>query len=115
MARYDATVIEKYAQRLYDRASWIVLAYIVLGLGIGGLLGYLPTIVWYWRDTSAAPPRGETLAIVLAIVFGVLFGLIGRAKGFAYRLRAQLALCQMQIEYNTRNAAEKPMRNTAAA
>lgn len=39
-------------------------------------------------------------------LFGFLFGAIGaavgRARGFDLRLQAQLALCQLQIEVNTR-------------
>jgi len=114
VARYDATVIEKYARRLYGRADYILVVYTCLGLGIGALLGYLPEIVWYWKTTESPAP-GHASALVLAPVLGLLFGMMGRAKGNSYRLQAQLALCQVQIEYNTRNAAEKPMRNTAAA
>lgn len=114
MVKYDATVLEEYAQRLYDRASWILVVWIVLGLGIGAILGYLPTILWYWRSNDTSPVPSTAPAIVLAVFFGLFFGMIGRAKGFAYRLQAQLALCQMQIEYNTRGSAEKQEKHGGA-
>jgi len=102
-------MLEEYAQRLYDRASWILVGYACVGSGIGAALAYVPTIVWFWRDGDLRPPADPHTAtvIVLALIFGSVLGMIGRAKGFAYRLREQLALCQMQIEYNTRGSAEK--------
>jgi hypothetical protein len=108
LVQYDAKVLQQYAQRLYDRASWILVAYLLMGLAIGGVLGYVPTIVWYWRNADTPPPSTNWVALG-ALSFGCVFGLLGRAKGFAYRVKAQAILCQMQIEYNTRPLGPPPL------
>jgi hypothetical protein len=40
-----------------------------------------------------------------AALMGTIAFMVGRWKSFALRLEAQLALCQLQIETNTRAAA----------
>jgi len=42
---------------------------------------------------------------VVALVGGALGAVVGNNRAFALRLMAQTALCQMQIERNTRPAA----------
>jgi hypothetical protein len=42
-----------------------------------------------------------------AVVGGLMGFAIGSQRAFWYKLQAQLALCQMTIEKNTRSAAEQ--------
>ena len=43
-----------------------------------------------------------------AVLGGLLGIAVGQHKAFQYRLQAQLTLCQMQTEFNTRQRPEKP-------
>jgi hypothetical protein len=102
MASFDGEVLQEYADRLYFRARVSVLLYALSGCVFGGFIAYLPMVAWYWTNSTNSPPR-EDSAVLVGILFGaVIFGMIGNARAFRHRLLAQLTLCQMQIERNTR-------------
>jgi hypothetical protein len=101
VATFDGEVLQQYANRLYARARLAVVVYALVGCAIGGTLGYLPEIIWYWTNSNSPPP-GEPPIWIGVVGGAVIFGLIGNAKAFKYRLLAQWTLCQMQIERNTR-------------
>ena len=99
-AQYDSTIIASFAERLYVQAGRIIFTYAVLGglvscIG-GGVLGSL----------MSGRSDGSTFAIVGAVALGVvgtwLGYSLGQEKAFELKLRAQTALCQLQIELNTR-------------
>lgn len=99
MPAYDPSIIEQYAERLYKKASSIVVSYTISG----ALLGFLPFAV-----LSVFDQRALILAFCLGISFGLVGWELGREKAFQLRLQAQTALCQAQIEANTRpTKAEK--------
>lgn len=99
---YDETVILGFANRLYARATFIVALYIVVGAGLG-----------------AAIAAGFSLpSLVVGCIGAVLGGLFGNERAFALRLMAQTALCQLQIERNTRTSTgtvARPSPETAGA
>jgi len=94
--KYDADIIVAFAARLYKQASSIVAAYKVLG-ALLGLLG---------GGAAAALVRQENSMVMLAAVGALIAGAVGYIRGqeraFTLRLNAQTALCQVQIEQNTR-------------
>ncbi|MCC4118110.1 hypothetical protein LLG90_22400 [Aromatoleum toluclasticum] len=95
MAQYDESVIQVYADALYERAAVIVFQYSA-GVGVLGALGAHFSV-------------GDQTAITAGFGIGALFGFIlGRGKSFRLRLEAQTALCQMQIERNTRPSSRAP-------
>ena len=100
MATYDATIIQQFADRLYRQAQQVVAVSTVLGLIIGALIGYgLATAA-----TENGGGGAGTWALVVALV-GALIGYAqGTQKAFILKLQAQTALCQAQIEANTRAA-----------
>ena len=91
MLSYDPIVIEKFAQKLYGRATSIVLSYSIVGIILGAAAGL------YTNQSSAT--------FVLAGFAGVVGFLLGSQKAFLLKLQAQTVLCQVQIEKNTRNVA----------
>lgn len=94
MAEYDPAIIQAHADGLYARATWLHLASTIGGVLAG--LGYL----YGWASASA---RTENTTWFVALALGGGTGwLVGSGAAFAMRLRAQLALCQLQIEINTR-------------
>ena len=87
MARYDANVIVQFAQALYEQANLTLFFFTLGGVAIGGGGGWL-------LSTEAA--------VAGAIIFGGIGYLIGQTRAFQLKLQAQLALCQVEIEENTR-------------
>ncbi|MDE3111778.1 MAG: hypothetical protein KGK34_02445 [Chloroflexota bacterium] len=97
MVEYDPSIIRRYAQGLYDRADSIVLLYAVLGGLAGAAVGYAIAVAVRF-DVALGAVGG---IIVLALI-GYAYG---ESRAFWLRLQAQTALCQVQIEQNTRTVA----------
>lgn len=96
---YDENVIVTFAERLYRRAATIVLAYAFLGGLIGALVvGGVAVGSHIHSDSTAG------IGVVVALIGVVLGAIVGSERAFALRLQAQTALCQVQIERNTRAA-----------
>ena len=93
--QYDPSVILAFANSLYARAAWIILLYAVVGLTVGSAIGI--------AITSTTPDSGILPVVVCSLIIGLPAVELGRQKAFALRLQAQIALCQVQIEANTRN------------
>ena len=87
---YDPAVIQEFADRLYDKASGIIRSYTIMGVILLGFAGLA---------------TGEVvLGAIGAVVGGVVGYSMGKEKAFAHKLQAQTALCQVQIEKNSRSA-----------
>lgn len=105
MAEYDPEIIEEYAGKLYAKALGIQ---IFMAL-VGGLMGL---VFGVWMGEMQTGPRGQANpALPFVMIFsiaicGTVGWAIGRAMAFGYKLQAQTALCQVQIEKNTRGNAE---------
>ena len=91
---YDPHVIQEMAGRLYAQAARLVF----LGVFLGGLVGLTAGIT---IALSVSLPL-----LVGAFVGALLGGALGAAameqRALALKFQAQLALCQVQIEMNTR-------------
>ena len=125
MTKYDASVLQTFADRLYQKAGFITFQCLMLGLLIGAGLAAIPAVIISNQQDQAlnraieeryrgaknsfsVPPlpehsTSETWPVVAIGGFlgAVIGGVIGIRKSFQYRLQAQLTLCQMQIEHNT--------------
>jgi hypothetical protein len=121
LTQYDAGILQTFADELYAKARWITVKCCVVGAVIGLALAYIPTTIYESRNSQAiidrykgtgngldvpVPNLPPSNAPVLVLVVGVLGGLVGAAigqrKAFQLKLQAQLTLCQMQTEFNTR-------------
>lgn len=96
MATYDPAFIQRFADRLYARAAITAVTSTVLGLLIGFLLA--PMLL------QNLPPALSTRCPdwLVAVLLGAIGLAQGLERGFVLRLQAQTALCQMEIERNTR-------------
>lgn len=97
MATYDPSIISFFAERLYTSARNIVALCVVLGL-VGGIAAgaVIGASLMGYRD-------GTMPGAFIGSLFGLALGLaVGRERAFSLKLRAQLALCQLQTEINTR-------------
>ena len=99
MAKYDSGILQDYADSLYRKAAWITFKCSTLGAITGVVIALI--LVYGVRA-----PNAESWGTPALVIFGIIGALIGFAIGqrraFQYRLQAQTVLCQMQIEYNTR-------------
>ncbi len=94
MVRYDASIIQTMADKLYAQARFIEIVWALIGLVLLGGVG------------AAAGAAVDDSMTMIAGGIGAVLGAIGgfnhgRAKAFTLRLTAQTALCQVQIEKNT--------------
>jgi hypothetical protein len=91
MQRYDADVLYEFAERLYAQAKLIIVMGTLLGMLPGGACAYLLV------------EHNGIIASLGALFGGVVGYVIGHEIAFILKLRAQIVLCQVQIEKNTRN------------
>jgi hypothetical protein len=99
-AEYDPSIIELAAARLYSKADAVVMGSIATGTVVGAAFGSIPltSLGASWPIPSTF---GFATLIVGAILGAVIGYTVGDARAFGYRLQAQSALCQLQIERNT--------------
>ena len=95
MSEYDPSVIRQHAERLYRSAKGSVAAWVFLGAIVGGVLGL-------WRAEETQTPKTHAPMFIAIAAFIGYF--VGRDRAFRMRLQAQMALCQAQIEENTRTS-----------
>jgi hypothetical protein len=100
--KFDSTIIESFARRLYARASWVVLRYWFLYTMVGGIAA---ATCYYYLPAQVAQNLGAFIVLGTLVCFGLVGIAVGNEKAFHLRLQAQMALCQIQIERNTRAAA----------
>jgi uncharacterized membrane protein YiaA len=94
MTPYDPAVVQEFADRLYAKAKSIVISYAFLG-GILGLVAGFAAATYLHENTVV-------FCVIGLFVFGAAGLSRGREKAFDLRLSAQTALCQVQIEKNSR-------------
>ena len=90
--QFKSEIIEEFADRLYKEAehtiSSYVFGYAVVTLAIGAGFAYI---------------KGDWPVVIPAGIVGATIGYYqGKEKAFQLKLQAQTALCQLQIEKNTR-------------
>ena len=90
MQTYDGTVIRTFAGKLYASAAWALLIYPVFFGAVGGFAG-----------TQFYGQGGGLGGLITGVVVGYY---IASQRAFRLRLLAQTALCQAQIEENTRSS-----------
>ena len=104
MVQYDPAVIQAFAESLYAKSLSIARSNAFLGAIVGSVAGFALSL--YLNPFPTAP---GIAMLLLSAVGGVLSGAIGYRRGmdksFFLRLHAQLTLCQLMVEANTRNNA----------
>jgi hypothetical protein len=99
MVNYDPQIIVAFAENLYRQASSVIATYTVLGVLVGLVLGV-------GLGNAVLGSAGIGAVIGGVVVGGIAFSL-GQQKAFGLRLQAQVALCQVQIETNTRGVIDR--------
>ena len=90
MIQFDESLIQKEAATLYKKARDIIAIYILVGFLFSALIGFVFT-------------DGNINVSLMAGVVGIVIG-YASALSASHRLKfnAQMLLCQLQIERNTR-------------
>ena len=96
MAKYDTSIIQQYADKLYSEANFVIFIWTTVGIIGGALAGGIGGAYFKYNIGISA--------VIAAIIFGAIGFAIGRGSSFSLKLQAQTALCQMKIEENTRKA-----------
>ena len=97
---YEPRVIEQFAEKLYRKASAFVMGSVVVGAALGAAFGSVP--LTSLGEAWPVPSMFGFVTLLLGGVFGAVIGyVIGDTRSFGYRLQAQSALCQLQLERNT--------------
>lgn len=94
MATYDPKIIQAYADDLYSRATTIVVMNVLFFAVLGGIGGFVA-----FRGAGSA---------VLLLLGGLVGYYFGSQRAFQRKLQAQSALCQVEIERNTRSFTVAP-------
>ena len=94
---YDPTIINEFAERLYARANTVAVSYTLWGIGIGLSTGYVVAGLLGEADRGRMPYEGLCILLLGGIAHS-----IGRERAFQLKLRAQMVLCHVAIEENTR-------------
>jgi hypothetical protein len=111
---YDPEVIERFAESLYRKAISAQKGSIVVGVVIGAVFGGIP--LTSIGDTWPVPHAfGFATLLVGAIVGGLVGYVIGDARSFGYKLQAQAALCQVEIQRNTQASVRATLVSAAAS
>lgn len=98
---YEPAVIESHAAMLYLQAAKIVVRLAIMGAIVGIAAGGSAGAVFGGATISGQLLVGAILGGLIGFTIGTS---IGTARGFVLRLQAQVALCQVAIERNTRPA-----------
>lgn len=96
---FDPRVIQEFADRLYAQADSIIAQSTALATLMGAAVGYMISVI------SHEPAQAGISTISCAGIAGIMGYLRGREKAFKLRLDAQLALCEIYTERNTRAVA----------
>lgn len=104
-ALYDAALTQSLANRLNSQAKFVVVKYTLIGAVLFSTIFYFAA---FFEHTSTyffglAPTKSLGVGLLIGVVCGFV---LGQKKSFQLNLAAQLALCQMQIEKNTRHSGK---------
>lgn len=99
---HDESVVLAHAHALYRRSGLVEAFYILAGVAVCAVIGAL--IVITRLETYLIPGFAGASVIASALIGGMLGWGLGRDRALAMRCQANLALVQVQIERNTRQA-----------
>jgi hypothetical protein len=110
---YDPQVIEKFAESLYRKAMSAQKGSVVFGAFLGSVFGSVP-LTSFGEAWPIPHTFGFATLIAGAIVGGIIGFVIGDARSFGYKLQAQAALCQVEIQRNTQASVHATLVHAVA-
>jgi hypothetical protein len=102
---YDPSIIERAAERLYEKATAALIGSVVVGACLGAGFGSVP-LTSLGENWPIPASFGFATMLAGSIIGAVVGYVIGDARAFGYRLQAQATLSQLQLVRNTAMASE---------
>ena len=101
---YDPQIIEQFAAKLYGKASAFLVGSVSAGVMLGAGFGAVPltSLGEHWPVPGFL---GFATMLLGALLGGLVGYVVGDTRAFGYRLQAQSALCQLEVERNTAETA----------
>jgi len=113
-AGYDPKIIERFAEQLLRKADNVRVGCAVGGGIFGVLVGAVPLTP---LDSVWGLPAGFGVAtIIVGALIGILIGwVIGEGRAFRYRVQAQSAIFQLEIERRVSSAVTEAIATVTAS
>lgn len=102
MPNYDRAVIQSFANKLYNQADTMIALFTAGGVACGGLGGF---VLGGGLTQNGNGP--QVCGVIGAVIVGLFGYFMGESRAFLLKLQAQMALCQAQIEANTREGSRR--------
>ena len=96
MVEYDPQVIQDYADGLYKQSKSITTCYFFIGI--------FAAIIIFSKISEILMGEFDFLIVAIGVFIGGVMGLFaGKNRSMEMQLEAQQALCQVQIQKNTKH------------
>jgi hypothetical protein len=110
-AGYDPKIIERFADQLLRKADTVRVGCAVGGGIFGVFVGAVPMTPL--KSVWGIPAGFGVATIIVGALLGVLVGyVIGEGRAFRYRVQAQSAIFQLQIENRVASAVAEAVKET---
>jgi hypothetical protein len=112
-AGYDPKIIERFADQLLRKADTVRVGCAVGGGIFGVFVGAVPLTPL--RTVWGVPAGFGVATIIVGALLGILIGyVIGEGRAFRYRVQAQSAIFQLEIERRVSDAVTEAVASVAA-
>jgi hypothetical protein len=113
-AGYDPKIIERFAEQLMRKADTVRVGCAVGGGIFGVFIGAVPLTPL--KSVWGVPAGFGVATIIVGALLGILVGyVIGEGRAFRYRVQAQSAIFQLQIERRVASAVTEAVTQSTAA
>jgi hypothetical protein len=110
---YDPKIIERFADQLLRKADTVRVGFAVGGGIFGTFVGAVPLTPL--KSVWGVPAGFGVATIIVGALLGVLVGyVIGEGRAFRYRVQAQSAIFQLEIERRVTSAVAEAVSQAAA-
>jgi hypothetical protein len=111
---YDPKIIERFADQLMRKADTVRVGCAVVGGIFGVFVGSVPLTPL--KSVWGVPAGFGVATIIVGALLGVLIGyVIGEGRAFRYRVQAQSAIFQLEIERRVTSAVAEAVAQAAPA
>jgi uncharacterized integral membrane protein len=112
-AGYDPKIIERFADQLLRKADTVRVGCAVGGGIFGVFVGAVPLTPL--RSVWGLPAGFGVATIIVGALVGILIGwVVGEGRAFRYRVQAQSAIFQLEIERRVTSAVAEAVATAAA-
>ena len=111
-AGYDPKIIERFADQLLRKADTVRVGCAVGGAIFGVFVGAVPLTPL--RSVWGVPASFGVATIIVGALLGILIGyVVGEGRAFRYRVQAQSAIFQLEIERRVSAAVTEAVASVA--